>query len=87
MPLNGLVVIYPAAPCMSKMMTRNHLYDISLLVYYVQGSILGPFFSYIYVNDLSKSSSHFEFILFSDDINSFTMIEYTLPVGISKLMI
>ena len=50
-----------------------------------QGSILGPLIFLIYMNDISNSSSLFKFILFADDTNLFTTIEYTLPIGISKV--
>ena len=50
-----------------------------------QGSILGELLFLISMNDISNSSSLFEFILFANDTNLFTKIEYTLPVGISKV--
>ena len=36
-----------------------------------QGSILGPLFFLLYVNDLAKSSRVLEYILFADDTNVF----------------
>ena len=50
-----------------------------------QGSIWGPLLFLIYMNGIWNSSSLFKLILFADDTNLFTTIEYTLPVGISKV--
>ena len=36
-----------------------------------QGSILGPLFFLLYINDLSRASSFLRFILFADDTNLF----------------
>ena len=46
---------------------------------------MGPLIFLIYMNDISNSSSLFKFILFADDTNLFTTIEYTLPIRISKV--
>ena len=36
-----------------------------------QGSVLGPFFFLIYINDICKVSNAFELVLFADDTNLF----------------
>ena len=65
---------------MSKLITRNHQYDISLLVYHRV-----PFWDHLFMNDMSNSSILFELIMFAEDINLFTTIEYKLWVGVSKV--
>ena len=50
-----------------------------------QSSILGPFLFLIYMIDISNSSNLFKFILFADDTNLFSTIEYTLLTHTSNV--
>ena len=82
MPLNGLVDIYPTVPCMSKLITWNHLYDIALLVYHRV-----PFWDHFFFSSIciTYRTQVVCLNLFCLHTNLFTTIEYTLPVGISKV--
>ena len=49
-----------------------------------QGSIIGPFLFLIYMNDILNVSQAFRFILYADDTNLFSTIEYSIPIRTSK---
>ena len=49
-----------------------------------QGSILGPLLFLIYMNDIPNVSQAFRFILYTDDTNLFSTIEYSIPIRTSK---
>ena len=46
-------------------------YGINSTVYSTQGSVLGPLFFLIYVNDMVRVSKDLGFVLFADDTNIF----------------
>ena len=47
-----------------------------------QGSILGPLFFLIYMNDMPQASSLFKFILYADDTTLFSALDYSLSLDI-----
>ena len=49
-----------------------------------QGSIFGPLLFLIYMNDIPNASQAFRFILYADDTNLFSTIEYSTPICTSK---
>ena len=46
---------------------------------------LGPLLFLIYMNDIPQSSQEFRFVLYADDTNLFTTVEYSLPISISNV--
>ena len=49
-----------------------------------QGSILGPLLLLIYMDDIPNASRAFRFILYADDTNLFSAIEYSTSICTSK---
>ena len=49
-----------------------------------QRSILGPLLFLIYMNDIPNASQAFRFILYRDDTNLFSTIQYSTPICTSK---
>ena len=68
-PINGLPTIFVIDNNLSKLMTLNPM--LRQICGVPQGSILGPLFFIVYVNNLPACSNELELILFADDTSIF----------------